>query len=326
MAASMKRKFLRRAGAAGLVLAALVLGGYAAAGLMRRGGRPLPALRGPATPGGKPAGGLILFQSRIEGRWQIFSLDLASGSRTRLTRSRADDEYPSASADGAWIVFESTRSGSYEVWRMRADGTGAEQLTAGGRECRSPCWGSGDSSVLFNSPRAGREQIFVLNLGTRRVRQLTDSFWKSILPAVAPDGSAIAFSRNKLGWDVYRMNPDGSGVTALTSRGGNCRPDWSPDGKRIAYVSDVADGKGDVWLMDADGGNKVRLTPGDDSYDYNPAWSPDGRWIVYETTTGSKRNPWSLAVIPSAGGTPFRLTPAGADDRYPDWAPGREGR
>jgi TolB protein len=78
--------------------------------------------------------------------------------------------------------------------------------------------------------------------------------------------------------------------------------------------------------MDADGGNKMRVTLGDDSYDYNPAWSPDGRWIVYETTKGSKRGPWSLAIIPAGGGTPFLLTPPGADDRFPDWAPGENRR
>ena len=322
----MTKKNLWKTVAAGAALAVIVLGGLAAAGWMHGGAGPTPAKQGPLAPAATPGRGILLFQSRVDELWQIFSLDLFSGARTRLTRSTADDSYPSASADGVWIVFESTRSGSPEVWRMRADGTGVEQLTFGGRVCRAPCWDSGGSSVLYNSPQSGREQIFALELSTRQERRLTNSFWPSILPAVAPDGSAIVFSRSKLGWDVYRMNPDGSGVKSLTSVGGNCRPDWSPDGKRIAFVSDAADGKGDVWTMDADGKNKVRVTVGDDSYDYNPAWSPDGRWIVYETTKGSKSNPWSLAVIPAGGGTPALLTPPGADDRYPDWAPGKDGR
>ena len=322
----MENKALLKLAAAALVLAVIVLGGFATAGWMHRGGGSKPAKPVFLAPAKIPEQGIILFQSRIDKRWQIFSLDLSSGARTRLTRSAADDIYPSASADGSWIVFESTRDGSAAVWRMRFDGTGPERLTDAKHECQAPCWGSGDSSVLYSSPRWGRNQIFALELNTRQERQLTNSFWPSILPAVSPDGSAIAFSRNKLGWDVYRMNPDGSGITALTSEDGNCRPDWSPDGKRIAYVSGAADGKGDVWIMNADGGNKVRLTLGDDSYDYNPAWSPDGRWIVYETTKGSKRNPWSLALIPSGGGTPVLLTPPGADDRYPDWAPGKDGR
>jgi Tol biopolymer transport system component len=325
MGKSLTKKAIWKAAAAGAVLALIVLGAFAAADWRQRTSGTIPLKQGAAAPAAKPGQGIILFQSRVDELWQIFSLDLSSGARTRLTRSAADDYYPSASPDGSWIVFESNRGGSVAVWRMRADGTQVEQLTAAGSQCSAPCWGSGSSSVFYNSPKSGREQIFVLELDPRRELRLTNSFWPSILPAVAPDGSAIVFSRNKLGWDVYRMNPDGSGVTALTAKGGNCRPDWSPDGKQIAFVSDVADGKGDVWTMDADGKNKTCITVGDDSYDYNPAWSPDGRWIVFETTKGSKKGPWSLAVIPAGGGTPAILTPPGADDRYPDWAPGKDG-
>lgn len=321
-------KFAWTAALAVVVLAALLLGGLAALGGRNRGGRPaglrpLSPVPGPAA---KPGQGTIVFQSRVAGAWQIFSLDLATGSRNRLTRSATDDVHPSVSPDGAWIAFGSARSGSAAVWRMRPDGTAAERLTEAGRECHDPCWTADGTSVLYSSRRSGRENIFALELATRRERQISSGFWRSILPSVSPDGSAIAFARNKLGWDVYRMNADGSGVVALTAKGGNCRPDWSPDGRRIAYVSDVGDGKGDVWTMDAAGKDKRRVTFADDSYDYNPAWSPDGRWIVYETTTGSKRNRWSLAVIPAHGGTPLLLTPAGSDDRYPDWAPERRGR
>lgn len=308
------------------VLTVLVLVGLSALDRDRRTRSTPQALAGAAAPAAKPSRGLILFQSRVDGLWQIFSLDLATGARTRLSHAQADDTYPSASRDGAWILFESTREGAPGVWRMRADGTAGERLTQAGRECLAPCWDRGSSSVLYSCPHDGREQIFALELATRRERRLTEGRWRNTIPDVSPDGSAVAITRNELGWDVYRMNPDGSGVTALTTEGGNCRPDWSPDGKRIAYVSDVADGKGDVWVMDADGGNKVRLSPGDDSYDYNPAWSPDGAWIVYETAKGSKRGPWSLAIISAGGGTPILLTPPGADDRFPDWAPENNGR
>lgn len=328
MALLVTKKFIWKALATGVILAAIVLGGLVAAGLLRLGNVPThaPAIHGQLAPATKPEKGIIVFQSRVDGLWQIFSLDLSSGARTRLTRSPADDITPSVSPDGSWIVFQSTRSGSAAVWRMRADGSGVERLTDAGLECFDPCWGRESAFILYSSRRSGRDNIFALELATRRERQITDSFWSSILPSISPDGSAIVFARNKLGWDIFRMNADGSGVTDLTSKGGNCRPDWSPDGKRIAFVSDVADGKGDVWTMDAYGENKARVTPGDDSYDYNPAWSPDGLWIVYETTKGSKANPWSLAVIPAGGGTPALLTPLGADDRYPDWAPDKDGQ
>lgn len=323
---SVTRKAFWKVVAAGSILAVIVLGGLAAANWRQRVAGAIPLRQVPAAPAANPGRGIIVFQSRVDGLWQIFSLDLSSRARTRLTRSPADDMTPSVSPDGAWIVFQSSRSGSAAVWRMRADGTAAEQLTDAGLECFDPCWGRESASILYSSRRSGSDNIFVLDLATRRERQITDSFWSSILPSISADGSLIVFARNKLGWDVFRMNADGSGVKALTAMGGNCRPDWSPDGKRIAFVSDVADGKGDVWTMDADGRNKTRVTVGDESYDYNPAWSPDGQWIVFETTKGSKKGPWSLAVIAAGGGTPTLLTPPGFDDRYPDWAPEKDGQ
>jgi Tol biopolymer transport system component len=322
---STTNKFIWKATMTGVFMAAVVLGGLVLAGLLPMGNGPtrIPAKHGPLAPAAKPDNGIIFFQSRINGLWQIFSLDLSSGARTRLTWSLADDITPSVSQDCSWIFFQSTRSGSADIWRMRVDGTGSERLTNSGFASFDPCCDRESTFILYSSRRSGRDNIFALELSTRRERQITDSFWSSILPGISPDGLAIVFARNKLGWDVFRMNADGSGITALTSKGGNCRPDWSPDGKRIAYVSDVADGKGDVWTMDANGENKMRVTVGEDSYDYNPAWSPDGHWIVYETTMGSKDNPWSLAIVPVNGGTPAILTPPGADDRFPDWAAGK---
>ena len=116
---------------AGLVLAVIILGGLVAVGLLRRGNSPahVPAKHGPAVAAAKPEMGTIIFQSRVDGFWQIFSLDLSSGVRTRLTRSAADDITPSVSPDGSWVLFQSSRSGSADVWRMRADGTAVEQLT-----------------------------------------------------------------------------------------------------------------------------------------------------------------------------------------------------
>jgi TolB protein len=303
-----------------IILASLVALGILVAreGRGERGGgaarlSPPPAQSGPGT-------GLILFQSRVEDRWQIFSLDLTGGRRTRLTLLPGDNTYPNASPDGKWVVFESNRDGAPAVWRMRIDGSSPERLTPLGRPSRSPVWGPG-GDVTYECVIGNREEICSLDLASRRERRLTKSFWKSILPHVSPDGSSIAFARNELGWDVYRMKADGSDVRSITSKGGNCRPDWSFDGRRIAWVSDVADGKGDVWTMDPDGRNQSRVTAGDDSYDYDPSWSPDGRWIVYQTTKGSKKGPWSLALIPAAGGMPRLLTPAGTDDRFPDWVP-----
>jgi Tol biopolymer transport system component len=63
----------------------------------------------------------------------------------------------------------------------------------------------------------------------------------------------IAFTGNRyLGWNVFRMDADGRNDIRLTS-GPAHAAEWSPNGKQIAYVSQKADGKGDIWFMDTDG-------------------------------------------------------------------------
>jgi TolB protein len=62
----------------------------------------------------------------------------------------------------------------------------------------------------------------------------------------------------------------------------DAQPAWSPDGKRIAFSSNRANGNIDVWVMDADGGHPHRLTHAD-GIDLGPAWSPDGDRIAFTT-------------------------------------------
>ena len=81
----------------------------------------------------------LAYASRIDGRFQIVVLDIASSRVTRLTRGRGNNENPSWSPDGRHLVFASDRAGSYDIYTMRADGTDVSQLTRGG-DCFTPDW------------------------------------------------------------------------------------------------------------------------------------------------------------------------------------------
>ncbi len=91
----------------------------------------------------------------------------------------------------------------------------------------------------------------------------------------------IAFVRNG---NIYTINPEsatpGSTVDRLTRDGHDSGPRWSPNGLRLAYLD-----KGNLWIMDANGSHKKRITGQAPAYtDARPTWSPNGRYLAYVKT------------------------------------------
>lgn len=95
---------------------------------------------------------------------------------------------------------------------------------------------------------------------------------------------------------------------------------WSPDGQKIAYLSTYQD-LNRIWLMDADGGNKIPLTSGRGYKDEQPAWSPTGEWIA-TSSQPSGSSAWELFLINSNdGGQRRQITDTGGANRAPAWSP-----
>ena len=118
------------------------------------------------------------------------------------------------------------------------------------------------------------------------------------------------------------MNADGSDAMPILGKDHNCRPDWAPNGKRLAFV--WAKGPGSfIQTINPDGTDLQQPTPARDYelWEYYPDWSPDGKWLAYaigaENDTGGV---WQVYVIDPSGGEPIRLTFQGGNSE-PDCCP-----
>ena len=125
-----------------------------------------------------------------------------------------------------------------------------------------PAWSPDGKLIAFTSNREGQPQIYVMNADGSGKKQVTSNRASNFAPFFHPDGRRIIFSsnvetRNEKGrpsFHLYLVNDDGTGLERITTEGRfNSFPMFSPDGKRLAWVSDrhaKEPGEFNVFLAD----------------------------------------------------------------------------
>jgi TolB protein len=137
----------------------------------------------------------------------------------------------------------------------------------------------------------------------------------------------IAFESDRDGnKEIYRMTISGAALKNLTSYSGNDdQPDWSPDGKKIAFVRVGLNIGHNIWVMDADGSNAMALTTGISTPNDDPEWSPDGKKIAFVRDFGDGSSGGlgkEIYVMNSDfGGSQTNLSNSPGDDLWPRWSP-----
>ncbi len=133
-----------------------------------------------------------------------------------------------------------------------------------------------------------------------------------VSPLTAAAQGKIAFTSDRDGnKEIYVMNSDGTNQTRLTNTpADDFEPTFSPDGSRIAFVSNTPIGVNpnfQIYVMNSDGTNQTRLT-NTTFNDFTPVFSPDGSKIIFASNRLQITGDYEIFVMNSDGTNQIRLT------------------
>ena len=235
------------------------------------------------------------------------------------------------SPDGQHIAFTGQRRGRDVLYIMRVDDRKVERRFDLPLEtAMSPSWSPDARSLVFSGANGGITNLYRIDVDGTHFAQLTDDRFGDLQPQLSPDGSTIAFATDRgpgASFDLLRFpklrialyDVASRRITVLPGQQGlNLNPQWGPDGRSIAYVSD-RHGVANVFLYDLDAHLHYQLTNvvGGVSgiTEYSPAisWArgadrlaftyfENGQYTIWAITNprGLKRAPVSDGVVSNA--------------------------
>ncbi len=214
--------------------------------------------------------------------YDIYAVNLDGQDMQRLTMSPGYDAEATISPDGRTIVWTSVKDGDLDLYTMNLDGSNVRRLTDDVGYDGGAFFSPDSKRIVYRAAHPtdpsevakykellaqrlvepGQLEIFVMNADGSNKKQVTTTGASNFSPYFHPDGRRIIFSSNietrgeggRPSFHLYLVRDDGTGLERLTREGHfNSFPMFSPDGKRLVWVSDrnaKESGEFNVFLAD----------------------------------------------------------------------------
>lgn len=215
----------------------------------------------------------IIFTSVRDGHHELYRIDAEGKNLKKLTEGNFDSEDGDYSPDGKRIVFASNRTGNNELYIMDSDGGNIKQLTVSLSQEGTPRWSPDGHKILFRSSPTleSPSNLYTLDLNNLEFEQLTNSTEGEFHQSWSADGSKICFVKVVNGvFQIHTMSSRGgkSKILVNDKRYQTFYPNWSPNGKHIAFTRDVVEGNQEglpaLFLVDLKG--KLELLSKENSF------------------------------------------------------------
>ena len=227
----------------------------------------------------------------------LWGQQIGSGEASELTHPRAAYDYqPDVAPDGISVVFSRYDGKAIELWRLDLKSGREQQLTSGGAVNVEPRLSpDGKRIVWVSTEGSGHFNLFIADIGADG---LTNAH-----PLLGERRSTV--SRYYYSAFDHSINPS-----------------WSPDGKRVLYVSnpEVAWGTGDIWSVDPDNpADRRKVLSEETSWSARPETSPDGKQVLFSSYHGRQ---WRQLWVTTPGGmAPLPVTFGEFDRWNARWSP-----
>ncbi len=250
----------------------------------RRTGGIIPLYVAPSL---SPDGKLIAYIStgsllRAEVFPDLYLADATTGKRLkRLTRSTVDSDFEelrflysqgSFSPDGRYFAFTAQRGGKdvfyiYDIRRKKV----VRRLDTKLQSMMGPSWSPDGRKIAFSGSEGGLSDLYLIDADGRNLQRLTNDTYGDLQPQWSPDGRYIAFASErgpqtdlntlKLGpWQIALYDLEKGETTVLPGQDGkNLNPNWAPDGRSLAFVSDRT-GIAQIYLYDLNDQQHYQIT------------------------------------------------------------------